>query len=91
LYDRQPLTHITILTFTFIVAFIFNRTVALGLLLQVNLVTSSYVSDEMKALDAQAKAAGVTLMNEAGLDPGMDHMSAMKVIDAMKERGESRT
>ncbi|RLN58428.1 hypothetical protein BBJ28_00007446 [Nothophytophthora sp. Chile5] len=50
------------------------------------LVTASYVSPEMKALDAQAKAAGVPILCELGLDPGMDHMSAMKVIDEVKAR-----
>jgi saccharopine dehydrogenase-like NADP-dependent oxidoreductase len=46
-----------------------------------HLVTASYVQPEMKALDAEAKKAGVILLNEIGLDPGIDHMSAMKIID----------
>lgn len=45
-----------------------------------HLVTTSYVSDEMKALDNEAKKAQVLLLNECGLDPGIDHMSAMKII-----------
>lgn len=45
------------------------------------LVTTSYVSDEMEALDGDAREAGVILLNELGLDPGIDHMSAMRVID----------
>jgi saccharopine dehydrogenase (NADP+, L-glutamate forming) len=45
--------------------------------------TASYISDEMKALDDDAKNAGVLLLNECGVDPGIDHMSAMKVIDAV--------
>jgi saccharopine dehydrogenase (NADP+, L-glutamate forming) len=45
------------------------------------LVTASYVQPEMMALDAEAKKAGVILLNEIGLDPGIDHMSAMKIID----------
>jgi alpha-aminoadipic semialdehyde synthase len=48
------------------------------------LVTASYVSPEMKALDAKAKKAGIPILCEIGLDPGMDHMSAMKVIDEVK-------
>ncbi|WP_117881475.1 saccharopine dehydrogenase family protein [Aureibaculum luteum] len=50
-----------------------------------NMVTASYVSDEMKALDAEVKAQGLVFMNEIGLDPGVDHMSAMKVIDRIRE------
>jgi saccharopine dehydrogenase-like NADP-dependent oxidoreductase len=45
------------------------------------LVTTSYVSDEMEELDEDAREAGVILLNELGLDPGIDHMSAMRVID----------
>jgi saccharopine dehydrogenase-like NADP-dependent oxidoreductase len=45
------------------------------------LVTASYVQPEMMALDPEAKKAGVILLNEIGLDPGIDHMSAMKIID----------
>jgi len=52
-----------------------------------HLVTTSYVSADMKALDAEAKAAGVILLNELGLDPGIDHMSAMKIITEVQEKG----
>lgn len=48
------------------------------------LVTASYISPEMRALHEQAKAAGIPILCELGLDPGMDHMSAMKVIDEVK-------
>ncbi|MBN8702565.1 MAG: saccharopine dehydrogenase NADP-binding domain-containing protein [Bacteroidetes bacterium] len=53
-----------------------------------HLVTASYVSKEMGALDREAKRNGVLLLNEIGLDPGIDHMSAMKIIDACKQEGE---
>jgi len=43
--------------------------------------TTSYISDEMKALEDDANKAGVLLLNECGVDPGIDHMSAMKIID----------
>jgi saccharopine dehydrogenase-like NADP-dependent oxidoreductase len=46
-----------------------------------SLVTTSYVKPEMAALDEEAKAAGITFLNEIGLDPGIDHMSAMRIID----------
>jgi len=56
-----------------------------------NLVTASYVSKEILALDEKAKKAGVLLLNEIGLDPGIDHMSAMQVIDEIKENGGELT
>ncbi|MEM3341142.1 MAG: saccharopine dehydrogenase C-terminal domain-containing protein [Thermoplasmata archaeon] len=46
-----------------------------------HLVTTSYVSDAMKKLDEQAKEKGVIFLNEIGLDPGIDHMTAMKIIE----------
>lgn len=52
-----------------------------------HMVTASYISNEMKALDEQAKAKGLVFMNEIGLDPGIDHMSAMQIIDRIKEQG----
>ena len=54
---------------------------------RVNLVTASYVSSEMAALDKPAREAGITLMNETGLDPGIDHMLAMACIDDAHDRG----
>ncbi|MBI9034635.1 MAG: saccharopine dehydrogenase NADP-binding domain-containing protein [Bacteroidales bacterium] len=55
--------------------------------LGVNMVTASYVSAEMKALDKKAKEKGVALLNELGVDPGIDHMSAMKVVDKIRAIG----
>ena len=55
--------------------------------LKTNLITPSYISPEMKALDQAAKDAGITIMNEIGVDPGLDHMSAMKIIDKIKSKG----
>lgn len=52
-----------------------------------HLITASYVSDDMRGLDAQAKEKGLLFLNECGLDPGIDHMSAKKVIDDIRERG----
>jgi len=51
------------------------------------MVTTSYVKDAMQALDAEAKAAGVILLNEIGVDPGIDHMSAMQVIHKIADEG----
>ena len=52
-----------------------------------HLVTTSYVSDKMRALDNEAKKTGILLLNECGLDPGIDHMSAMRVIHEVEEKG----
>jgi saccharopine dehydrogenase-like NADP-dependent oxidoreductase len=51
-----------------------------------NMVTTSYVKPEMRALDSAAKEAGIILLNEMGLDPGIDHMSAMRIIDQVHNR-----
>ncbi len=52
-----------------------------------SLVTASYISDELLALDEEVKAKKLIFMNEIGLDPGIDHMSAMQVIDRIKDKG----
>ena len=52
-----------------------------------NMVTTSYVSDAMQELDAQARDAGIIILNEVGLDPGIDHMSAMRVIHRVQDTG----
>ncbi|MEP5339428.1 MAG: saccharopine dehydrogenase C-terminal domain-containing protein [Algibacter sp.] len=52
-----------------------------------HMVTASYVSPEMQALNEKAKAKGLIIMNEIGVDPGIDHMSAMQVIDRIREKG----
>lgn len=52
-----------------------------------HLVTASYVSPEMQSLDAQARSQGVALLNEMGLDPGIDHMMIMQTLDGVAARG----
>ena len=52
-----------------------------------SMVTASYISDQMKALDEEVKAKGLVFMNEIGVDPGIDHMSAMQVIDRIRDKG----
>jgi saccharopine dehydrogenase-like NADP-dependent oxidoreductase len=52
-----------------------------------SLVTASYINDAMQELDAAAKENNLVFMNEIGLDPGIDHMSAMKVIDEIRDKG----
>jgi saccharopine dehydrogenase-like NADP-dependent oxidoreductase len=52
-----------------------------------HVVTTSYVSPAMRALDAEAKAAGIVVLNEVGLDPGIDHFYAVKTIGEVHEKG----
>jgi len=57
------------------------------ILFKKNMVTASYVSEEMHNLDEEVKSNNLIFMNEIGLDPGIDHMSAMKVIDEIRSKG----
>lgn len=52
-----------------------------------HMATASYVSADMKALDKEAREKGVLLLNECGLDPGIDHASAMQIIHAIQAKG----
>src|SRR5690625_2287739 len=52
-----------------------------------NLITPSYVSDEMWDLNEEVKEKDLVFMNEIGVDPGIDHMSAMNIIDRIKDKG----
>jgi len=54
---------------------------------RIPMVTTSYVSDAMRELDAEARAAGVILLNEIGVDPGIDHMAAMQIIHRVQNAG----
>ncbi len=50
-------------------------------------VTTSYISPAIKELDAAAKEAGITILNEVGVDPGVDHLYAIKTIDEIHAKG----
>lgn len=52
-----------------------------------HLVTASYISKELTEMNEEVKAKGLVFMNECGLDPGIDHMSAMKVLNEIREKG----
>lgn len=54
---------------------------------RVPVITTSYVSPEMRELDTAARDAGVLVLNEVGLDPGLDHMSAMRTIAGLRAAG----
>lgn len=53
----------------------------------IHMVTASYVSDEMQSLHNKVESKGLVFMNEIGVDPGIDHMSAMQVIDRIRDNG----
>jgi len=55
--------------------------------LATNMVTASYLSTAIRELDAKARKKDIVLMNECGVDPGIDHMSAMQVIHRIQEEG----
>ncbi|MFK5925711.1 MAG: saccharopine dehydrogenase C-terminal domain-containing protein [Desulfuromusa sp.] len=52
-----------------------------------HLLTPSYVTAEMKQMDGAVRERGLIFLNEMGVDPGIDHMSAMRVIDKIKHKG----
>jgi len=55
--------------------------------LKKHVITPSYVPDALWAMDAELKAAGLIVLNEMGLDPGIDHMSAMRILDRIRREG----
>jgi len=52
-----------------------------------NVVTTSYVSPAMRELEAAAKSAGIVVLNEVGVDPGIDHLYAIKTISEVHAKG----
>ncbi len=56
-----------------------------------NLITPSYISPEMEAMAADVEKAGLVFLNELGVDPGIDHMSAMRLINGIRDRGAEIT
>lgn len=52
-----------------------------------HLFTASYISDDMRSFNEEAKEKGLLFMNECGLDPGVDHMTAMAVMDRIRDDG----
>lgn len=55
--------------------------------LKKNMVTASYLTPEMSALNEDAKILGLTFLNEIGLDPGIDHLATMKTVDEVAHKG----
>lgn len=75
------------LVISMVPAFMHPKIARLCLELNRDLITPSYVSDELKAMDAEARSKGLLFLNEIGVDPGIDHMSAMQIIDKIKQKG----
>ncbi len=61
------------------------------LALKKNLVTPSYISEDMSKMHDKVKDAGLIFLNELGVDPGIDHMSAMRLLDEMRAKGNEIT
>ena len=59
--------------------------------LKKDMITPSYVSDDMRSLNEDAKQSDILILNEIGVDPGIDHMSAMKIIHSIQKRGGKMT
>ncbi len=64
-----------------------SQVAAMCLELEKNFLTASYLSNEISALDEAVKAKDLIFMNEIGLDPGLDHLTAMEIIDELNEKG----
>lgn len=52
-----------------------------------HLITASYVSQQLASFDSEVKDAGLTFLNEMGLDPGIDHMDTMRLLNRVKDKG----
>ena len=85
--DRDARIASADLVISMLPAFMHPEVASVAIEAGVHVLTPSYVSDDMQALDARAKEKGVLVLNEMGLDPGIDHMSAMQVIDEIREAG----
>lgn len=85
--DRENAIRSTDLVISMLPAFMHIEVAKDCIKFKKHLVTASYISDEMQALNSQAKENHLVFMNEIGLDPGLDHMSAMKVIDEIRTKG----
>jgi len=85
--ERQPLIEWADLVISMLPARFHIEVAKDCIAFKTNLITPSYISPEMKALHQDAIDAGIIIMNEIGVDPGIDHMSAKKVLDEIEEKG----
>lgn len=84
---RQALIHETDLVISLLPASLHILVAKDCLAAKKNLLTASYIDEEVKTLAADIEKAGLLFMYEMGLDPGIDHMSAMKLIHSIEKKG----
>ena len=72
------------ITISFVPAFLHPQVAKVCIDAKRNMLTASYKSPELEALSKQAESAGITILNELGLDPGIDHLLALEFIDKVK-------
>jgi saccharopine dehydrogenase (NADP+, L-glutamate forming) len=83
--DTQVASHDVVIS---LVPFIYHPDVIrLAIKGKTHVVTTSYVSPAMRELEPAAKKAGITVLNEVGVDPGIDHLYPVKVIDKVHKKG----
>ena len=83
--ESQILSHDLIIS---LVPYVYHVSIIkLAIKYKVNVVTTSYVSDAIRELDAPAKEAGIVVLNEVGVDPGVDHLYAIKKIGEVHAKG----
>ncbi|UKN00612.1 saccharopine dehydrogenase NADP-binding domain-containing protein [Paracrocinitomix mangrovi] len=85
--ERQPLIEWAHLVISMLPARFHTEVAEDCIKYKTNLITPSYISKEMVALNEAAEEAGILIMNEIGVDPGIDHMSAKKILDEIEEKG----
>ena len=71
---------------SYVPAFLHIHVAKACLLEKINMITASYISPEMQALHEEVKNAGLIFFNEIGLDPGIDHLQAIKLINEIKNK-----
>jgi saccharopine dehydrogenase-like NADP-dependent oxidoreductase len=70
-----------------LVPFIYHADVIqLAIKSKTQVVTTSFISPAMRELDESAKIAGITVLNEVGVDPGVDHLYAIKIINEVHSK-----
>ncbi len=75
------------LVISMVPAFLHPEIASVAIEAGVSVITPSYVGPEMQALDASAREKGVLVLNEIGLDPGIDHLSAAQILDRIRNEG----
>ncbi|MEM9052279.1 MAG: saccharopine dehydrogenase family protein [Bacteroidota bacterium] len=89
--DRLGLISEADLVISMLPAFLHNLVARDCITAKKNLITPSYVSKEMRAMEDEVKENGLIFLNELGVDPGIDHMSAMKLLDELRNEGNEIT